>query len=307
MVDLPMQTVVSQTKLGNSLPCRLMVINGDDFGFSSGVNRAIVEAYDRGVLTSTSLMVTGAAFEEAVECARSRPGLAVGLHLVLAGGRSVLPPDQIPHLVDRHGYFSEHPEWAGLRYQFNRAARHEIALEIRAQLEKFQQTGLPLSHVDGHLHLHVHPVVLRCLVELAQEFNIQFIRLPFEELKLTLEIDRSALWTKLVWSIVFRGLRRNGERLLKAKGIQFADRVYGLLQTGRMTEDYLLALIPKIQTQRVEIYSHPAIAVTGEPSNAPLGLGVEELKALLSDRVYEQILQSGFTLTNYRKQQDSLY
>jgi hopanoid biosynthesis associated protein HpnK len=279
-----------------------MVVNGDDFGFSSGVNRAIIDAHDRGILTSTSLMVTGDAFEEAVELAKKRPNLAVGLHLVLTCGRSVLPASQIPHLVDDCGNFSNQPNLTGWRYQFSRAAQQEIPLEIRAQLEKFYQTGLPLSHVDGHLHLHLHPVVLRHLVKLAPTFQIRFIRLPWEELNITLEVDRSDLWTKLVWFCVFTGLCRYGKRLLKANGIQSVDRVYGLLQSGRMTEDYLLKLIPKIQAERVEIYSHPAIAIAEEPSNAPLGLGPAELEALLSDRVRELLKQQGFTLTNYSEQ-----
>lgn len=278
---------------------RFIIINGDDFGFSCGVNRAIIEAHERGVLTSTSLMVTGQAFDEAVALAKAHPNLAVGLHLVLGKGKAVLPPSQIPHLVDEDGNFSNQPNRAGLHYQLNAAARRELRLEIRAQLDKFRDTGLRLSHVDGHLHLHSHPVVMRALVELADEFNIQVIRLPSEELRLTLNLDRSDLQNKLLWSFVFTGLRRYGEQLLKAKGIGFVNRVYGLLQTGRMTETYLLGLIPQIQANLVEIYTHPAIAIPGEPSNGPLGLGPAELDALLSDRVRETLVASGWELTNY--------
>jgi hopanoid biosynthesis associated protein HpnK len=278
---------------------RFVIINGDDFGFSSGVNHAIIQAHEQGILTSASLMVTGAAVEEAVALAKAHPTLAVGLHLVIGCGKAVLPPDQIPHLVDQAGNFPEDPVLTGLRYQFDRAAQRELPLEIRAQLEKFNQTGLSLAHVDGHLHHHAHPVVLRHLVNLADEFNIQVIRLPSEELWMTLKLDRSDLFTKLVWSLVFTGLRRYGEGLLQSKGIRFADRVYGLLQSGRMTESYLLELIPQIRADLVEIYSHPAIAIAGEPSNGPLGLGVRELDALLSNNVRNKLLQAGFQLTNY--------
>lgn len=278
---------------------RFMIINGDDFGFSSGVNQAIIEAHQRGVLTSTSLMVSGQAFEEAVALAKAHPNLGVGLHLTLAKGRSVLPPSQIPHLVDSDGNFSNQPDRAGVYYQFNASARREIGMEIRAQLEKFRSTGLPLSHVDGHLHMHSHPVILGALVNLADEFNIKVIRLPSEELKLTLNLDRSDLQTKLSWSFIFTGLRLYGERVLKSKGVGFVDRVYGLLQSGRMTEDYLLGLIPQIQANVVEIYSHPAIASPGEPVNSPIGLGQAEFDALVSDRVREAIVSSGFELTNY--------
>ena len=278
---------------------RFVIINGDDFGFSSGVNRAIIEAHEQGVLTSTSLMVTGQAFEEAVALAQAHPKLAVGLHLVVGSAKAVLPYSQIPHLVDSNGNLSDQATRSGLSYQFNPDARRELPLEIRAQLEKFRSTGLQLSHVDGHKHMHSNPVVLRALVKLADEFNIKVIRLPSEELRMTLKLDRGDLKTKLLWAFIYRGLRIYGERLLKSKGIGFADRVYGLLQTGRMTESYLLGLIPQIKADVVEIYSHPAIAIAGEPSNGPLGNGTKELATLVSDRVREALLYSGFELTNY--------
>ena len=277
---------------------RQLIVNGDDFGFSSGVNHAIIAAHEQGVLTSTSLMVTGDAFEEAVALAKAHPTLAVGLHLVLACGRSVLPPAQIPHLVDAHGNFSNQPETAGLYYHFNGAARRELPLEMRAQLEKFRQTGLLLSHVDGHVHVQVQPVVLHQLVNLAKEFHIRFIRLPFEEAAIALNADRSEFITKWLLSFVYAGLRRYGKRVLRSQGIRSVDRVYGLLHSGRMTEEYLLKLIPLIQADRVEIYSHPATRVAGEPDNG-IGLGTAERDALISDRVRSVIQQQGFALTNY--------
>ncbi|MEH1890044.1 MAG: hopanoid biosynthesis-associated protein HpnK [Nostoc sp.] len=268
---------------------RFAIINGDDFGFSRGVNQAIIQAHEQGVLTSTSLMVTGDAAEEAIALARNHPNLAIGLHLVLVCGQSVLPPEQIPHLVDSKGNFPDSALKAGLRYQFQSAAHEELRQEIRAQLEKFRDSGLPLSHLDGHLHLHAHPVILRILVELAQEFDIRFIRLPSEELGMNLKLDSRELVTKLVWAAVFGRLRRYGEDLLISHGIKFADKVYGLLQTGNMTEEYLLGLIPQIQADLVEIYSHPAVFNPGDV----------ELAALLSEQVREVLNVNGFELTNY--------
>ncbi|MDZ8054791.1 MAG: hopanoid biosynthesis-associated protein HpnK [Aulosira sp. ZfuVER01] len=287
--------------MSNNKSHRFVIINGDDFGFSAGVNQAIIQAYEQGVLTSTSLMVTGDAAEEAIAWARNHPNLAVGLHLVLVCGRAVLPPSQIPHLVDPKGNFSDSPLIAGLRYQFHPAACEELRQEIRAQLEKFRDSGLPLSHVDGHLHLHTHPVILRILTELSQEFGIRVIRLPSEELQFNLKLDRRNLITKLVWSGVFGRLRSYGESLLKSHSIKYADRVYGLLQTSSMTEKYLLGLIPQIQADLVEIYSHPAVINTGEPLNGPSGSGAAELSALLSEHVRQSLTTNGFELTNYHR------
>ncbi|MGH8002897.1 MAG: hopanoid biosynthesis-associated protein HpnK [Brasilonema sp.] len=280
---------------------KFVIINGDDFGFSHGVNQAIIKAHQEGVLTSTSLMVTGEAFDEAVELARAHPTLAVGLHLVLVCGRAALPPSQIPHLVDSAGNFPYSAPRSGLCYQFIQATHEELRREIRTQLEKFRSSGLRLSHVDGHLHMHVHPVVLRILVDLADEFGIRIIRLPHEELGISLRLDRRNLLTKLVWAGVFGRLRRYGEGLLKSKGIGFAERVYGLLQTGSITEEYLLGLIPQIEANLVEIYCHPAVMISGEPLNAPPGAGEAELAALLSGRVGEMLAVKGFELTNFEK------
>ncbi|MBD2279550.1 hopanoid biosynthesis-associated protein HpnK [Aphanizomenon flos-aquae] len=273
-----------------------LIINADDFGFSQGVNAAIIQAHEEGVLTSTSLMVSGDAAQEAIALAKDHPQLAVGLHLVLVCGKSVLPPSQIPHLVDSQGNFSSNPTQAGLNYQFNQATRAELRLEIYAQLAKFRDSGLNLAHVDGHLHLHVHPVILNILTEFAAEFQIKFIRLPSEELTKNLKIDNRNLLTKIVWSIVFGQLRRYGEGLLKANNIKFADRVYGLLQTADMSEKYLLGLIPQIESELVEIYSHPALVNT-ETNNG----GEVELAALLSQEVRQLLTVKDFKLSNYNQ------
>jgi chitin disaccharide deacetylase len=273
-----------------------LIINADDFGFSDGVNGAIIKAHEEGILTSTSLMVSGDAAQKAIALAKNHPHLAVGLHLVLVCGKSVLPPSQIPHLVDSQGNFSNNPTQAGLSYQFNQATRAELRLEIYAQLEKFRDSGLNLSHVDGHLHLHVHPVILEILTELAPEFQIKFIRLPSEELTKNLKIDKRNLLTKIIWSIVFGQLRRYGEGLLKSHNIKFADKVYGLLQTGNMSEKYLLDLIPQIEAKLVEIYSHPALVNT-DINNS----GEVELAALLSPQVRELLTRKKFELSNYNQ------
>jgi hopanoid biosynthesis associated protein HpnK len=278
---------------------KLAIINGDDFGFSSGVNQAIIEAHQRGILTSTSLMVTADAFSEAVKLAQENPNLGVGLHLVLCCGKPTLPPEKIPHLVDKNGCFPNDPAIAGLRYQFNPEARSQLKQEIKAQLEKFQATGLKLSHLDGHLHLHCHPVVLKILSELAREFRFKYIRLPSEELNFTLNIDSSNIFPKILWDGVFRQLRQYGEKLLSSQELHYLPRVYGLLQTGKITEAYLLGLIPQIEVNLCEIYAHPAFNIAGEPKNGPEDSGEQELHAFCSQKCKDMLRSKGFELINY--------
>ncbi len=244
-------------------------------------------------------MVTGAAVAEAVAIARERPSLAVGLHLVLVCGRPASPASSVPSLVRADGAFRDSPVAAGFVYQFSRRARAELRREIRAQLEAFRATGLALSHVDGHLHLHLHPVVLAILGDFAAEFGIAAVRLPAEELRPALAFDRSDLARKLVWSAIFRRLRRNGERRLSGKGIAFADRVYGLYQTGGITEAYLLSLVSRIGERTNEIYAHPALPEPGESLNGPAGAGPRELAALVSPRVRQSMEAHGVRAATY--------
>lgn len=267
---------------------RNLIINGDDFGYCEQVNRAIIQAHEQGILTSTSLMVTGEAFDQAVALAKNHPQLGVGMHLVLVCGKSVLSPTSIPHLVNHQGYFSHNPVLAGLNYQFLPFARQELEAEIRAQLDKFCQTGLTLSHLDGHLHLHMHPVILEIIAKLASEYHLQFIRLPAEELNLTPDAN------PLIW-LIFSLLRRHGQKILDAHNLSYTERVYGLLATGKISEDYLLALIPQITANLVEIYSHPGASDSGE----------SEKHALISQKVKLQLENCSFNLTNYWQIQTS--
>jgi hopanoid biosynthesis associated protein HpnK len=242
-------------------------------------------------------MVTGEAFEEAVRLARAHPTLAVGIHLVLVDGWSALPPARIPHLVDRLGRFRPGPVVAGFRAQFPPIAASELRQEMRAQLERFRETGLPLSHVDGHHHLHLHPVVLDTLAALAREFGIRTVRLPVEETDLAKACGLRVGPGAGLGSRVFRLLRRQGERLLEPAGVSFHERVYGRLATGRVDEAYLLRLLPRLDAEAVEIYCHPELPADGEANGVSTATGVSEFAALTSPAVRRAIVEAGFTLT----------
>jgi hopanoid biosynthesis associated protein HpnK len=161
---------------------RRLIVTGDDFGLSSGVNAGIVKAYRDGILTSASLMVSAPATEEAVALAHEHPGLAVGLHLVLARGRATAPPESVPDLAGPDGRFGDSPLLSGIRYLLLPSIRTQLRREIEAQLRHFQSFGIGLSHVDGHFNMHLHPEVLDILLELASEYRITAIRLTREPL-----------------------------------------------------------------------------------------------------------------------------
>src|SRR5262249_50081865 len=130
---------------------------------------------------SCSLMVGEPAAVAAARASRGRPSLAVGLHLTVVQGRAVLPPNEIPRLVDREGRFRDDPVRAGLRYAFDRRGREQLARELRAQFERFGELGLPIAHFDGHLHMHMHPVVFDLAAGLADEAGCRAVRIPRDD------------------------------------------------------------------------------------------------------------------------------
>ena len=282
---------------------RRLIVSGDDFVAAPEVNAGIVRAHTQGILTGTSLMVTGDAATEAVAGARAHPRLAVGLHLVLAQGRPAAPAAEIPALVTRTGTFRRAPVLSGLRYAWawcTRVGRAQLHREIEAQLAAFAATGLTLSHVDGHMNMHLHPMVLPILIELAPRYRIRAVRVLREDLRDALRHDRRHLVRKAGEAAAFAVLARRATPRLAAAGILTADRVYGMHQTGHVDEAYLLALIAALPPGLSEVYCHPSQGRS--PAMAPYQTGYDhagELAALTSPRVRAAIDAAGVELVSY--------
>ena len=273
-----------------------VILNADDFGSTYLVNAAVEQAYRRGVLTSASLMVTGGAFDEAVALARRLPGLAVGLHLVLTEGRPVLPPHVVPHLVGPRGRFPSDPVWAGLHYFFSPAARRELSTEIQAQFERFAQTGLPLSHVDGHQNLHIHPAVFPLVVRLAEQHHAAGLRLPRADLRLDLRPVHRGLPGKLLSALALELLSAGCAAHLKGRPLKIPHRVYGLLESGSMRADYVLYLLQHMRQPTAELYFHPSQS----PAAVPFGPNPTDLATLLNPAVQAALRARDIRLCSYR-------
>jgi hopanoid biosynthesis associated protein HpnK len=227
--------------------------------------------------------------------AREASALAVGLHVVLAGGRAALDPDQIPHIVDRAGIFPAEPLRAGLRYAFSRAAQAELAAELEAQFERFAATGLPLSHVDSHMHMHVHPIVFSLLLPLAEKHGAQGLRLPRDDFWTSVGYSRQRAGLKSLWATVFGLLSRRCASNLDGHPLKVAHRVYGLMQTGQMREDYVLRLLDRLQAPTAEIYFHPSTRT----EDGAYGPNPSDLATLLSPAVRSVLQERGLCLTTY--------
>jgi hopanoid biosynthesis associated protein HpnK len=257
----------------------LVAFTADDFGCCPAVNQAVLTAHRDGVLTGASLMVTGGAFAEAVEIARATPALAVGLHVVLADGRAASPPKAIPRLADAQGRFPKSPIRAGIRWT-SAAAGRELDRELAAQFQRFAETGLPLHHVDGHLYLHLHPAVLERVIRLAKQYGATNIRIPQENFALACRHDPHGRIRKLFRLLALKPFIQQAKRRLREEGLLITDHCYGLLQSGRMSEAYVVAALEQAAGP-VELCFHP----TEGPRLATLGSNRGDLQTLLSPAV----------------------
>ncbi|MBL0224077.1 MAG: hopanoid biosynthesis-associated protein HpnK [Geobacteraceae bacterium] len=278
-----------------------LIITSDDFGLSKGVNKAVEKAWLEGLLTCASIMPGGAAFDEAVKIARRNPELQVGLHLTLVQGQSVLPHAQIPDLVNEAGCFSDNPVASGMRYFFNKGLYKQLLREIEAQIQRVADTGIPLSHVDGHLNIHLHPTVFGFLTELMPRYGISSFRLSRERLAHNLRFDQQRRFGKTVESVVFGALANHARPHLKQLEIRYAGEVKGVLNSGCMTEEYILQILDDLNEGLTELYFHPGILPDGEISRRmPDYRHEEELAAITSRRIRQRLAELNIELVNYR-------
>ena len=236
---------------------RRLIVNADDFGRSASINQAVIRAHREGILTTASLMVNEPAFEEAVALARDNPTLGVGLHLTLLCGHSTLPHAEIPGLVNANGEFGNNPPGTGFRYFFQHGLREQLRREIHAQFQKFRATRLPLDHVNGHLHLHLHPTVFRILMSDAAQLGIKRLRLTFDPFRLNLRVASGHLLYRVLHATIYHALSARARPALAQRGIRHTDAVFGLLQNARVDEPFITRLLPQIPAGDSELYSHP--------------------------------------------------
>jgi hopanoid biosynthesis associated protein HpnK len=234
-------------------------------------------------------MVNEPGFAEAMAFANENPRLGVGLHLTLLMGHAALPPEKIPGLVNAQGEFSHSPVGVGLNYFFKGSLREQLRAEIHAQFEKFHATGLTLDHVNGHLHLHLHPLVFEILMEDADALRITHLRLTRDCLARSRRMSRGHLFYKISHAAIFEFLSHRARKILAAKKIRHAQITFGLLQDSRVDENYILQLLPELPPGDSELYSHPS-----------LDKFRHEFDALISPRVKAEIKNLGIELIRYQ-------
>ncbi|MGB7132760.1 MAG: ChbG/HpnK family deacetylase [Candidatus Sulfotelmatobacter sp.] len=286
---------------------RRLIINADDFGFTAGVNRATVEAHLRGIVTSSTLMATGQAFEDAVRLSKTTPRLSIGCHIVLIDGEPVLDVRQLPSLASsRSGAarFGDNLKSFIARALTGRINEDEIESETTAQIRKLQSAGIKVSHLDSHKHTHLFPAVVRPVLRAAGACGIRAIRNPFgprKPLKSSELLRRPNLWTRYAEMKVLRNLARRFRETVQRQGCITPDGTLGIEVTGSLDQTLFRAIAEIIPEGTWEFVCHPGYNDADlKLANTRLRESREtELRILTLPEAREMLSAQGIDLISY--------
>ncbi len=256
-----------------------LVVNADDFGFTRDVNQGIIEAHRNGILTATTLMATGEAFDDAVRLAQENPLLDIGCHLVLVGSPGL--PATVPQLL-----------------QAITLGRIQVYQELSAQVRRILEAGLSPTHLDTHKHTHLLPPVLDAVARISEEFAIPWVRRPFD---LPMHSKRAGVLKRAV-SGSFGVVRGRFERELTRRGCRSTDHFAGFQITGNYDARELAELIRVLPDGSTELMCHPGFC-TAELRAATTRLKESrerELRALTSAEVRVALKEARVELASYR-------
>jgi hopanoid biosynthesis associated protein HpnK len=276
-----------------STPLKL-IVNADDFGMAESVNSGIVEAHDRGIVTSASLMATGPAFEHAVAVAKTRPSLAVGVHLTLTEQRPLIGPTAAASLVGADGRFPPHLVQFARHYIRGRVNLEQVRAELDAQIRKVRSAGVEVSHLDGHQHVHVLPGIAGIVAELAAAHGVRAVRFPTERVRAYMLRNLGNV-RRLVEQVVLGAVCA----LSPLRTLRRSDSFVGFYYGGRLDEEALATVLGRLPARgTVELMCHPG----GDESRAAEGYWqyswAAERAALTSPRIRALLAARGAELVS---------
>jgi len=291
---------------------RRLIVNADDFGLTAGVNRAIAEASESGVVTSATLMANSLAFADAVERIRRLPRLSVGCHVVLLDGESVMPAEKVSSLLAQNNPGSADNRvlesslarfaWRAWR---GRLRRDEIFQETMAQIRKLQTAGIRVSHLDSHKHAHLFPAVLEPMLAAGRECGVRAVRNPFAPLKplaFAHLLRRLRLWTRYSQVRALRRWEENFRRQVESAGMTTTDGTFGIVSTGRLDARLFAAIVGCIPDGTWEFVCHPGY---DDPDLAKIRTRLRaaraaELEVLTSKAARDLVVERQISLISYR-------
>lgn len=287
---------------------RNLIVNADDLGWTDGVNRGIADAHRQGLVTSTSLLANGRAFDSALDVARGNPALGVGVHLNLSDGPPTASPENVRGLLNSENCLEDGPETLLLRIASRSLPLEEIEREWDAQIQKVREAGIHPTHVDGHKHVQMLPGLFEIAVRLAKKHGIRAIRVSHEESRL-----RAVLATdgeQKTGVVLKQGVQARGLKLLapdaremaNRQGLVTTDYFCGIAQTGVLHRTGVERLLESLPDGTTELMCHPGYfddALHASPTRLQESRQTE-LQILTDPAVRKLVATRGIRLISYK-------
>lgn len=284
-----------------------LIVNADDLGWTEGVNQGIVDAHRRGLVTSTSLLANGPAFESAVAIIRNHLELGVGVHLNLSDGAPAAEPNRVQKLLNKAGRLEGGPESLLVRIATRKFRAEDVEQEWDAQIRKIKAAGISPTHLDGHKHVHMLPGLFEVALRLAKKHGIGAVRVAHEESTLRAALSAgSEQPSKIVLKqgVQARGLKMlagHAREMAERAGIAAADYFCGIAQTGVMTREGVEALVEALPDGTTELMCHPGHVDEDLRLSATRlqGSRQRELEILTDPGIRKLVATRGIRLINY--------
>ena len=280
-------------------------MNADDFGLTRGVNRAIVEARTRGIVTSATLMANSQAFDEAVQFANADAGWSVGCHVVLLDGRPLCEASRVSSLIEsRNGRaFRDGVAGFAVRALTGRIDSEQVEAETTEQIRKLQSNGVTVSHVDTHKHTHMFPAALQGILRAARTCGITAIRNPFEVVAANFARAQRGLWKRYAQVKTLHGLAGSFRRAVAKAGLRTPDGTLGIVATGHLNGNLFQTIADNMPEGNWEFVCHPGY-VDADLDGISTRLRrqrEEELAVLTSVEARQALDNRGVELISYRQ------
>lgn len=287
------QSAVQQTKC--------LIVNADDFGLTAGVNRAIIEAHTRGIVTSATLMANMPAFDDAAQLAKEHPSLGIGLHFNITQGRPVADASLVSNLLDERGEFLGTTTSLVRRTFAGRLRIEEVVIELRAQIEKALNASVRLTHVDSHKHSHALPQVCRAIARTINEYGVGAMRLPRERWRFNARANSFKLLGQSAGAFALSHLCRASETALRQSNVKTTAAFFGVTHTGFWDKRWLIDLIERLPDGASELMCHPGYDddELGGVKTRLRASRVNELRLLTDPDVAAKLKEQGVRLINF--------
>ena len=283
---------------------RQLIVNADDFGITRGVNQGIIRSHREGIVTSATIMAGGDAFDDAAQSVRGKSSLAVGVHVVLTGGRAVAPREKIGALADSEGRLPASLSQLLSRWHAGLIRRQDVENEMCAQIAKVLDAGIKPTHLDTHKHAHCHPWVVKALASAAKKFGIARVRMPFENLRAFFPQAAKGVRPRIsrrLFVVASRAGYPAFRTIVRRNHLHAPGHFFGFASTGRLDRDVIIHILRHLPEGTSELVCHPGICDTdlrSQPTRL-LEQRQAELTALVDPLVRKAIVAEDVRLINY--------